>query len=75
MSARTVRRSTTTSSVCFFVLVSFGGSAISQISPSTRMRTKPCFPMSSKSFAYSPLRERTTGAITCMRVRSGSIST
>jgi len=72
MSSRTVSRSTTTSTVCFFVFVSFGGSAISQSSPSTRMRTNPCFAMSSNSFTYSPLRARTTGASTCMRVRSGS---
>ncbi|SSS39374.1 Uncharacterised protein [Acinetobacter baumannii] len=40
-SSRTLKRSTTTSMVCFFFLSSSGGVSISMISPSTRARTKP----------------------------------
>ena len=40
-SSRTLKRSTTTSMVCFFFLSSSGIGSRSTISPSTRARTKP----------------------------------
>ena len=40
-----------------------------------RTRTKPCFANSRSSFLYSPLRPRTTGDSTWMRVPSGSACT
>ena len=74
-SSRTLKRSTTTSMLCFFFLSSSGGLSISMISPSTRARTKPCPCNCSNSWLYSPLRSRTTGASSISAVLSGSALT
>ena len=65
-------RSTTTSIVCFFFLSRSIFSRSSRIVPSMRTRAKPSLPISSNSFAYSPLRPRMTGASNWMRVPSGN---
>ena len=63
-------RSTTTSIVCLNFLSSAGGSSSVCCSPSTLTRVKPSLRSSSKSSRYSPLRSRTTGALTVKRVPS-----
>ena len=73
--SRTTRRSTTTSIVCFLVLASSISSESSRSCPLTRTRTYPCRRRSKKSFRYSPLRPRTTGASTSRRLPAGSVST
>ena len=75
MPGLTTRRSTTISMVCFFFLSMGTGSASSLSSPSTRARTKPEAAAAISSFRYSPLRPRTMGARTWMRVSAGSAMT
>ena len=74
-SSRTLKRSTTTSMVCFFFLSSSGGVSISTISPSTRARTKPWLCSCSNRLLYSPLRSRTTGASSIKAVPSSRLLT
>ena len=64
-------RSTTTSIVCLNFLSSTISSSSSRISPSTFTRVKPSARSSSKTSLYSPLRSRTTGALTVNFVPSG----
>ena len=68
-------RSTTTAMSCLYFLSSSMSSSSRRSSPSTFTRVKPSARSSSKSFPYSPLRPRTTGASTMKRVPSGSIIT
>ena len=70
-SARTARRSTTTSMVCLRFLSSSGGVAASTISPLTRARTKPSLTICSKSLRCSPFLPAVSGARTMKRVPSG----
>jgi hypothetical protein len=69
------RRSTTTSIVCLYFLSSSIGSSSSRCSPSTFTRENPSARSSSNSSLYSPLRSRTTGALTVNFVPSGRRST
>ena len=71
-SSRTLKRSTTTSIVCFFFLSNSGIGSRSTISPSTRARTKPWLCNCSNKLLYSPLRSRTTGASSISAVPSSS---
>ena len=73
--SRTASRSTTTDTSWFTRRLSTGGSARSTAAPSTTARTKPCLRADSKSSRNSPLRPRTSGASTSMRVPSGQPST
>ena len=73
--SRMTRRSTTTSIVCFLFLSSSISSARSRTVPLTRTRPNPCRRSSNRSFRYSPLRPRTTGASTTTRVPDGSVRT
>ncbi len=73
--ARTLRRSTTTSMVCFWLFVSFGKASMSCTVPSTRRRTKPCAFSSANRSSCSPLRLATTGARIISLVSSGRAST
>ena len=63
-SAFAVRRSTTTSMVCFSCFFNFGGSESEIVSPSTLAREYPCVTKSEKRSTNSPFRSRTTGAKT-----------
>ena len=72
MSGFATSRSTTTSIVCLYVFGNRIGSARSRTSPSIRARGYPLRASSCRSFSYSPLRPRTTGASTWNRVPSGS---
>ena len=74
-SSRTLKRSTTTSMVCFFFLSNSGGVSISITSPSTRARTKPWLCNCSNKLLYSPLRSRTTGASNISAVPSSKALT
>ena len=74
-SERITSRSTTTAMSCLYFLSSSMSSSSRRSSPSTFTRVKPSPRSSSKSFPYSPLRPRTTGASTMKRVLSGSIIT
>ena len=75
-SARITSRSTTTSIVCLNFLSSSGTpSSRTYCSPSTLTRVKPSRVRSSNTSLYSPLRSRTTGALTVKRVPSASFST
>ena len=74
-SSRTLKRSTTTSMVCFFFLSSSGIGSMSMTSPSTRARTKPWLCSCSNKLVYSPLRSRTTGASNMSAVPSSSAFT
>ena len=64
-------RSITTSIVCLNFLSSSIASSSSRCSPSTFTRVKPSARSSSKTSLYSPLRSRTTGALTVNFVPSG----
>jgi hypothetical protein len=75
MSGLSASRSTTISTVCFFFLSIGMPSAISITWPSTRARTNPFFIASASCLRYSPLRPRTIGASTWMRLPSGRVST
>ena len=68
-------RSTTTSIVCLNFLSRTMSSSSRRCSPSTFTRVKPSRRSSSKTSRYSPLRSRTTGALTVNRVPSGRRST
>ena len=57
-------RSTTTSIVCLNFLSRTMSSSSSRCSPSTLTRVKPSRRSSSRTSLYSPLRSRTTGALT-----------
>ena len=61
-SAFAVRRSTTTSIVCFSCFLSFGASVSATISPSILAREYPEAISSANKSTNSPLRARTTGA-------------
>ena len=74
-SERITRRSTTTEMSCLNFLSRTMSSSSRRSSPSTFTRVKPCSRSSSKSFPYSPLRPRTTGARIMNLVPSGSIIT
>ena len=63
-SALAVRRSTTTSIVCFSCFLSLGGSESDIASPSIMAREYPCLTRSTKRSTNSPFRSRTTGAST-----------
>ena len=63
-SAFAVKRSTTTSIVCFSCFFNFGTSVSWITSPSTRAREKPCVIKSAKRSTNSPLRALTIGAKT-----------
>ena len=65
-------RSTTTSIVCLNFLSSSISSSSSRCSPSTLTRVKPSPRSCSSRSRYSPLRSRTTGALTVNFVPSGS---
>lgn len=71
----TVRRSTTTSMVCFSCFFSFGGSESWTVVPSTRARLYPLAWRSAKRSTNSPLRSRTSGESTWKRLPSGRPST
>lgn len=71
----TVRRSTTTSMVCFSCFLSFGGSESWTVCPSTRARLYPLVCSSPKRSTNSPLRSRTSGESTWKRLPSGSSRT
>src|SRR6266550_3367955 len=73
--SRTISRSTTTSIVCLRFLSSSMSSPTSRIVPLTRTREYPWRCRSKKSFLYSPLRPRMTGASTSSRVPDGCAST
>ena len=73
LSAFAVRRSMTTSIVCFSCFLSFGGSVSVMISPSTRAREYPCVTSSAKRSTNSPLRSRITGANTWNFVVAGIV--
>ena len=68
-------RSTTTSIVCLRFLSRTISSSSSRCSPSTFTRVKPSARSSSSTSLNSPLRSRTTGALTVNFVPSGSWST
>ena len=68
-------RSTTTSIVCLRFLSRTISSSSSRCSPSTLTRVKPSARSSSSTSLNSPLRSRTTGALTVNFVPSGSCST
>jgi hypothetical protein len=70
-----ISRSTTTSIVCLNFLSRTMSSSSSRCSPSTFTRVKPSLRSSSKTSRYSPLRSRTTGALTVNFVPSGRRST
>ena len=74
-SAFITSRSTTTSIVCLRFLSRTISSSSSRCSPSTFTRVKPSARSSSSTSLYSPLRSRTTGALTVNFVPSGSCST
>ena len=59
-----LKRSTTTSIVCFSCFFNFGASERATTSPSMRARAYPCVMSSAKRSRNSPLRDRTTGANT-----------
>ncbi len=66
-------RSTTTAMSCLYFLSRSIGSSSRRSSPSTCARVKPSSRSSSNRSLYSPLRPRTTGAITMKRVPSSSV--
>src|SRR5690554_16684 len=68
----TLKRSTTTSMLCFFFLSNSGVSSKSQIRPLTRTRIKPCARKLSKTCKCSPLRSLITGAKIMYLPSSGS---
>ncbi len=73
MSSLITSRSTTTSIVCLNFLSSSGTpSSSSRCSPSTLTRLNPSAVRCSKTSLYSPLRSRTTGALTVKRVPGSS---
>ena len=69
--AGTTNRSTTTSTVCFFILSSWMSSERSRTVPSTRTRAKPARRAVAMSCWCSPFRSRTSGARTSSREPSG----
>ncbi len=69
------RRSTTTEMSCLYFLSSTMSSSKVRISLSTSTRVKPSSRSSRKSWPYSPLRPRTTGAFTLNRAPVSSSST
>ena len=72
LSALAVRRSMTTSMVCFSCFFNFGASDSWITSPSMRAREYPWVMRSLKSSRNSPFRARTTGAKTWNLVVAGS---
>ncbi len=72
---RITRRSITIEMSCLNFLSSTISSSSIRISPSTFARWKPSARSSSSCLPYSPLRPRTTGAMTMKRVLSGSSMT
>ena len=64
LSALAVKRSITTSMVCFSCFFSFGASDSCTTSPSIRAREYPCVIRSLNNSTNSPLRALTTGANT-----------
>jgi hypothetical protein len=70
-----ISRSTTTSIVCLNFLSRTISSSSSRSSPSTFTRVNPSARSSSKTSLYSPLRSRTTGALTVNLMPSSSRST
>ena len=68
-------RSTTTSIVCLNFLSSSISSSSRRCSPSTFTRVKPSSRRPCSRSLNSPLRSRTTGALTVSFVPSGSVST
>ena len=74
-SGRITSRSITTEMSCLYFLSRTMSSSSRRSSPSTFTRVKPSARSSSKSFPYSPLRPRTTGASTMNLAPSGIVIT
>ena len=74
-SSRTLKRSTTTSIVCFLCKSNGGGSDRSHTSPSIRARIKPWADKFCRVFKCSPLRSFTIGASSINLLPSGIAST
>ena len=72
---RIFNRSITTSMECFLFFSSSGGYSISHTKPLTRARMNPLVLSSLKTWICCPLRFRTMGASTIMRVSAGSAMT
>ena len=74
-SGRITSRSMTTEMSCLYFLSRTMSSSSRRSSPSTFTRVNPSARSSSKSFPYSPLRPRTTGASTMNLAPSGIVIT